>query len=347
MGLLARSRRLWIVVFVGLLWLPMLGQALLPPASQSEAEARVLEPLPALPASQNGLTRFPRLLDQFLADHFGFRDQLIQANALVRHQLKSPTNVSVLYGKDGFFFYLEHATLEQSLGLVVREKPIERLADALARLHDELHRRNIKFLFTSPPNNSTINANHLPDWLKPSRGPTEYDLMLRLLAARGVPTLDLRPALRAESSALATYFQTDTHWNFLGALIARNEIARAIGHPDWMMDVGRVFRGMRRTYGERDLPRLLGLRGFPEEQDAVVDVSSYTNADGPNVLVIGDSFTNMFFPAIWRNGGRATFVHHPGCRFDADEVMKHGPEIVIVSIVERSLPLLCDGGAGG
>ncbi len=342
MGLLARCRRVWIAIFVGVLWVPVLVQAFLPPRSVSESEARVLQPFPALPASRSELTLFPRLLDVFLADHFGLRDPLIRANALLRYKLSSPTNPEVLYGKDGFFFYLEHGTLEQSLGLVVREKPLERLADSVGRLHEELSGRNIQFLFTSPPNNSTISRNHLPDWARASPAATEYDVLLKMLAARRVPALDLRPALRTENSARATYFQTDTHWNFLGALVARNEIVRAVGHPEWTMDVDRVFRGMRRTYGERDLPRLLGvLNDVPEDQHAVIDVSSYPAAERPTILVIGNSFTGNFFPMIWRNGGRPVFIDNPGCKVDLAAIAAHRPSIVILSIAERSLALLC------
>ena len=342
MGLLARCRRAWIAIFIGVLWLPILGQALLPSRSLSKSEARVLQPFPALPASRSELTLFPRLLDVFLADHFGFRDALIRANALLRYKLSSPTNPLVLYGKDGFLFYLEHGTLEQSMGRVIREKPLERLADSLAQLHEELSRRGIRFLFTSPPSNSTINSSHLPDWAATPPRQTEYDVLLKLLAARGVPALDLRPALRAENSMHGTYFKTDTHWNFLGALVARNEIVSAVGRPEWTMDVNRVFRGMRRTYGESDLPRLLGvLNDVPEDQHAVIDVSSYPAAEAPIVLVLGDSFTGNFFPMIWRNGGKPVFIENSGCMVDLAAIAAHNPSIVILSIAERSLALLC------
>jgi hypothetical protein len=341
MGLLARSRRRWIGILLGLLWLPLLGQLFLPSRSLSQSEARSLTPLPALPTSFNELTRFPTQLNRYLSDHFGFRDRLISANSWIRYALVSPTNPYVLYGKDGYFFYVEHGTLEQSVGLVVRKKPLEKLAEALSQLHAELSKRKIQFLFTVPPNNSTINNDHLPDWLPRSPALTEYDVMLRLLAARGVPTLDLRPALRAENAVRATYYRTDTHWNLLGALVAHNEIVRAVGHPEWAMDVGRVFRGMRRTYGERDLPRMLGIRNAPEDQDAVVDVSSYPDTGGPTVLIVGDSFTTLLFPVIWRNGGRPVYMERTGCRLDVAALEAHRPSIVIVAMVERSLPLAC------
>src|SRR4051812_29994746 len=111
MGLLARYRRAWIAVFAGLLWLPIVGQVFVSSNSISEAEARRLRTLPALPTSRDELAAFPKLFDLFLADHFGFRSQLIRANALLRYQLSSPTNRWVLYGKDGYLFYLEHGTL--------------------------------------------------------------------------------------------------------------------------------------------------------------------------------------------------------------------------------------------
>src|SRR5205807_6584257 len=100
------------------------------------------------------------------------------------------------------------------------------------------------------------------------------------------------------------YFKTDTHWNFLGAVIARNEIVRAIAHPEWALEIERIFVGMRRIYGMGDLARLLGLpNDVPEDQYTVIDVSSYPNAEGPIVLLLGDSFTIKFLPMIWRNGG--------------------------------------------
>ena len=100
MGLLERSRRMWIGLFLGLLWLPPLGHLLLPPRTLSVLEARVLQPLPVLPQSKSELTSFPRLLDVFLADHFGLRDQLIYLNSVIRYALVSPTNPHVIFVGD-------------------------------------------------------------------------------------------------------------------------------------------------------------------------------------------------------------------------------------------------------
>jgi hypothetical protein len=341
MALLARYRRAWIAVFIGLLWVPILGQAIMPSRTRSDAEARILRVLPALPKTKSEWASFPRSVDGFLADHFGFRDQLWHANALLRYQLSSSTSPQVLYGRNGYLFYLGNATVEQSMGRLMREGTLTKLADFLAQMHDELMKHKIALLITFPPNNSTINRANLPAWAAAPPAVTEYDLMLQLLAARSVPALDLRPALQAENAKRATYFQTDTHWNFLGAVIGRNEIVRAIGHPEWALDVDRVFRGFRRSYGH-DLARFLGLpNDIPDDQDAAVDAASYPAADGPDVLVIGDSFTHGFFPPIWRNGGRLVFMDNLGCKLKFDAIVEQRPSIVIFTIVERGLGLLC------
>ncbi len=103
-----------------------------------------------------------------------------------------------------------------------------------------------------------------------------------------------------------------------------------------------VFRGTRTTYGERDLPRILGIRNAPDDQHAVVDVSLYPDLGGPTILVVGDSFINMFFPMIWRNGGRFAFLQNAACRIPLQALQDHRPSIVIVALAERSLPLLCE-----
>jgi alginate O-acetyltransferase complex protein AlgJ len=341
MGLLARYRRAWIAVFIGLLWVPILGQAIMPSSTRSEAEARVLRVRPSFPQSKSEWPSFPRAVDGFLADHFGFRDQLWHANALVRYQLSSSTSPLVLYGRNGYLFYLGNAAVEQSIGRHIRWELLGRFADFLAQMQNELSKRDTKFLVAFPPNNSTINRAQLPAWASTPPAITEYDVILQMLTARNVPAIDLRPALQAENAKRATYFQTDTHWNFLGAVVGRNEIVRAIGHPEWALDVDRVFRGFRRVYG-RDLARFLGLpNDIPDDQDAAVDAALYPLADGPDILVIGDSFTYDFFPSIWRNGGKLTVIENPGCKLKFDAIVEHHPSIVIFTIVERSLGLNC------
>ena len=251
MGLLARYRRIWSPIIIGLLWLPMLVQIILPKEqTQSSIEARNLNRLPALPTTIAKWSRFPRKMDAFLADHFGLRRELTDANALLRYALASPTSTEVIYGRDGFLVYLRGTALEQSMGLLMRRKNLEKLADIAATLHNKLSDQNIAFIFASPPNNNTINRSRLPRWAAKVPSLTEYDIVLQLMSERGIPSVDLRPVLERENSRRPTYYHTDTHWNLLGALVARNEILRQVGHPEWMIDVQEVYHGTRAVGGD-------------------------------------------------------------------------------------------------
>jgi len=337
MGLLARYRRAWVAVFVGLLWVPMLGQAVTTGEAISTPEARNLRKRPDLPTSAQAWSSFPHAVDGFLADHFGFREQLTRANARLRYELSSPTSPWVLIGRDRFLFYLGNDAVQQSMGILIRKKQLAKLVDVVAGLHDELAKRNIKFLFTSPPNNSTINRAHLPRWAAKVPSATEYDLVLPMLASRGVPVLDLRPALESENARNPTYSRTDTHWNVLGALIARNEIVSALGHPDWLIDVAHVLRGYYETIEAGDLAGLLGIDTYVHDQRLKIDVSSYPGVASPTLLVVGDSFVGLL-PAIWGNGARLAIVNDViPCEATIGMILAHEPSIVVFAPNERYL----------
>jgi hypothetical protein len=334
MGLLARYRRIWIVIFVALLWIPIVAQIFTPAAQTSSAEARTLRKAPDFPRTRDAWIAFPRSVDNFLADHFGFRAQTTHANALLRYALSSPTHPLVVIGGDHWLFYLGDEALQQSLGLVIRPQLIQPFVDFVASLHKQLSEKNISFLFTIIPNNSTISTAHLPFWARGAQKRTEYDIISELVVARGVPSLDLRPALLAANSAHPVYRRTDTHWNGLGALVSRNEIVAAVGHPEWRIDIARVFRGFHPVSGG-DLARFLGVHLDVTEQEPQIDLSDYRQPGTPVVLVIGDSFTQNYFPGIWVNGSRFIWMYHARCKFEMSDVEAHKPDIVIFAPTER------------
>ncbi|MEA2905386.1 MAG: alginate O-acetyltransferase complex protein AlgJ [Alphaproteobacteria bacterium] len=334
MGILARHRRGWIVIVVGLLLFPLFGQITRPLERTSSAEARNLRRLPSFPQSWDNWVALPRAIDGFLSDHFGFRDQIIHANALVRYALSSPTNRLVVIGRDHWLFYVGDEALEQSLGLVARMQILRPFSDFVANLHRQLSERNIKFLLTIVPNKSTISLDKLPLWASNPSNITEYDITLKLLSERGVPVLDVRPALLAANALNPVYLRTDTHWNGFGAAVTRDEIVAALGHPEWRIDINRSFQGYRERNGG-DLARFLGVANDVRDHQPIFDLSTYERLDAPTVLVIGDSFTQNYFPSIWVNGGRLVWMYHARCAFDLSDVLSHNPDIVVFAPTER------------
>ena len=249
--MLARYRRYWFAVALVVLTVPMCVQAIQPRAMKSFAEGRLLAEPPRWPRSYHDLAPAAAQLRSFLDDHFGLRDVLIKANALMRYSLHSTDSPWVTIGRHGWLFFTGDSDIEQSAGLLIRKAAIERFADFAAALYAEMRRHNVAFIVASPPNSATIQRKYLPAWAASVPPLTEYDLILKALAQRGVPAVDLRPALFAEQRRRQTYQRTDTHWNELGALIGYDTVVRALGRKDWAIDPDRVLQGRRRTRGRR------------------------------------------------------------------------------------------------
>lgn len=356
--MLERYRRYWFAVLFVVLAVPLFVQAMEPRATKSFMEGRLLAEPPNWPKTFHDLTPAAAQLRSFLDDHFGLRDVLIKTNALVRYSLYSTDNASanpdVAIGRDGWLFFTGDSDIEQSAGLLIRKSAVERFVDFTAALYSEMRRRNVVFIVASPPNSTTIQRKYLPAWAAGVPALTEYDLILKALAQRGVPAVDLRPALFAEQRRRPTYQRTDTHWNELGALIGYDTVVRALGKSDWAINPQRVLKGEAERAGG-DLARMLALGGTLREVVPIIDMSSYspprlqvedtdsfaafaTGRPGPTVVVIGDSFTH----GLWQNYfslhvNRLYWIANNFCQFHLNEIEALHPDIVIFAPTERNM----------
>ena len=216
---------------------------------------------------------------------------------------------------------------------------------------------------TVPPNSATINRDRLPGWTARTPLVTEYDLMMKALAARNVPALDLRPALLAAESRYPTYRRTDSHWNKFGALVAYNAVVAALDRRDWTIDPARAMTGFDTVAGG-DLARLLAVSADVTDEQARIDLSSYgpkppdpvpvatqyeeggdlieSGRNGPTVVVIGDSFTRGYWQDYFAlHAGRYVGMHHEQCHFVLSVVESFKPAIVVLAPVERQM--ICFG----
>ncbi len=107
--------------FLSLCLIPAVGMLVLP--EQQAAGNEHLTPKPSLWNAQTGWNAdFLGGLTDYVADHFGFRQELVTANAALQTRLlcTSPAE-DVIYGTDGWLYYAKtlddyqnHATLTES-----------------------------------------------------------------------------------------------------------------------------------------------------------------------------------------------------------------------------------------
>ena len=359
--MLYRYRRWFAALGFLMLATPLVWGMVLPDSPEYVfKEGRRLAPPPQLDATPAGWLALPGEVDAYLKDHFGLRYAMIHLHKDLSHSVLFQVDTGALIGRDGRMFYEGNDMVRQSAGLVLRDQRVTDAVALIAAMRDVLARHGVGFLVAIPPNASTIYQDDLPYWAQNKGRKTEYDLFLEDLAARSVKTVDLRPAMKAVQSEREAYLMYDAHWTRRAALAGFNAVVEADGHPDWRLDPATSLGPPELRKGG-DVARILGVqddvseemetfalsrRGTDEalSKDIMPDHVITTGRPGPTIMVIGDSFTQSYFPLMLaQHVGRAIWIHHHECGFDWKLIDRLKPDEVWWAPTERFL--VCDPGA--
>ena len=360
-GLMRRHRRYFAVASFLLLATPLVVGIVRPDSAASILkEGRYPAPAPGLPDGPADWLKLPKETDAYLNDRFGLRERMIRLHRDLTHPVFLKVNTAALIGRSGRMFYQGNEMVRQSAGLVLRDARIAETTRLLAEMRDVLAKRGARFLVAIPPNSSTIYQDDLPDWAQDHGRKTEYDLLLEDLKGYGIKTVDLRPVLKAlRAKGEEAYLLYDAHWTPRGALAGFNAVVEADGRPEWRLDPATAMGPIEELKGG-DVARILGVQDDVHEKVRMLalplrgtdkDLSSgimpdrvvSTGRPGPTIMVIGDSFTQGYFPLMLsQHGGRFIWIHHHECGFDWKYIDKFRPDEVWWAPTERFL--ICDPG---
>jgi alginate O-acetyltransferase complex protein AlgJ len=360
-GMLRRYRRYFAAAAFLLLATPLVVGLVKPDGVASIVkEGRNPAPAPKPPSSPGDWLSLPKEIDAYLDDRFGLRERMIRLHRDLTHPVVLKVNTAALIGRSGRMFYEGNEMVRQSAGLVLRDARVTQTARLLADMRDALAKRGARFLVAIPPNSSTIYQDDLPAWAQDNGRKTEYDLLLEELKGYGVKTVDLRPVLKSlRAEGEEAYLLYDAHWTPRGALAGFNAVVEADGRPEWRLDPATAMGPLQELKGG-DVARILGVqddvsektrmlalpfRGSDENLSSGImpDHMVSTAPPGPTIMVIGDSFTQGYFPLMLsQHGGRFIWIHHHECGFDWKLVDKFRPDEVWWTPTERFL--ICDPG---
>ena len=379
-------QRIWIVVFIGTLWLCMTGTWFGWGQSSGVGERRELAPRPKLDIT------FPEGLCLYLRDHFGFREWLVTLNSLIRVKgLHTSYSPNVAIGSQGFLFFTGEDALENYLGRKpMAEVEVNRWVELLERRSAWLAARGIPMVVTIAPNKETVYPEMMPSWAVRGKGPSRMDRLFEALRSRSkVAVVDLRPALTGCKSQHRTYHKTDTHWSDWGGFCAYRELLLAIrkaspvkyqrltassgrgSEGSWALG-GRVALSsslvplsdadlrMGHLNLNLDLNRMSGFSSLTEPVETFAPPGALpvstgprdllsTNAplpDAPRLLLLRDSFGTTLVPFLSVHFSR---VYAPNTwTLDPGVIVAEHPDVVLVEIVERRLtaPAPVDSGLG-
>ena len=336
-----------------------------PPAT----EKRRLAALPAWPASPRDLQSFTRGIDAFVKDHFPARTRLIGGLNWLRYQVGDSGVSSVIVSRQGWL-YLDNGT---HLGMVgaptlVREGELDRWTAQIDQWTRAVAKGGGHFYLLIPPDKERVYPEYAPSWYVPLPNPPAEQLT-RAAQARGLENvLYLLPEmLRAKSESPPAYGPHDTHWTGHAAHAAYLALAEHLRITDSPISAWPLVRYTRSSMNpEEDLKKMLGFNGwntalpFPllnhpetvtrvqktwltEKQDSRSSfIAELGNADGPTLLLIGDSFSVALLPALQPHFRRIIFSHYTdGGIFRQDLIDRFAPDVVVLEVVERDLvPLL-------
>jgi hypothetical protein len=296
-------------------------------------------------------------------DHFGFRSSLVRWYGESRlFALGVSPSAAVAKGGDGWLFYADDSSMEDFARVdPMTPGAVANWRAAIVRARDWLRARDIPYVFTVAPDKHVIYPEALPSTLTQVGDLSRTDQLYTALQDLGV-AVDLRPALFEARARERIYQRTDTHWNDRGALIAYQQIIAAVRlrvpgtPPAWARD---DFDAVDREVPAMDLGRMIGLSRVLRETDMtlvprrarrarVVEpagakptdergriVTEIDDPSLPRAVIFRDSFVSRLVPFLSEHFSRAVYVWQND--FDADQVLREHPDVVIQEIVGRHL----------
>lgn len=191
-------------------------------------EKRVLAKPPRLLLKWDTLKQF----DKYYNDNFALRDILVRFNSEFRYQVFNTSPVSrVVLGENGWLFYNEDNNIESYRNVKLYSKTeLDSLYEKHESIAKKLADRGIIYVFVVAPNNQSIYFENLPNWTKQKiNSISRYEQVIeRMGQSKHILVIDLKKVLLEEKLSHRLYYNTDTHWNDLGAYIAYREIMNSV-----------------------------------------------------------------------------------------------------------------------
>jgi len=294
---------------------------------------------------------FLQKMERWYQDHFGGRSDLTYLGArLQMTTLGFPANRQVLLGQDQWLFYDQHykpgkAYFADYRGLErFSEAQLNQIRNNLVQTQQALARCGVAFYAVMAPDKQTVYPDKMP-FAPSTAGPTKLDqLMAALRQVPDLHVLDLRPVLKQarDMEAHDVYFQTDTHWNALGAFHAVNALLQTLRGQGWAVTglKRQEWEVTARPFAGGDIAvSMLSLPHYFADTEWVMsprpDASAQKPAGAPRLLLYGDSFSEAMQPFLDAQMGHVTVIRR--AHVDGQELQLHQPQVVVVEVLERLL----------
>lgn len=358
---------LLVLFFMSVLSLPLVTGFVVDDEKWSEAEKRVLEISPSLPASVAEAFSFPQKFEKYYRDHFGFREEMIYR---YHREMEKRFDVAgtplVLKGQGKWLFFNHNDMLEDFRGEVhLTRQELEAWLSEQQQRYQWLKERGIHYLSFSPPNKQTVYGEFLPEGYLKVKGVTRLEQLHMFLADEPLSFyVNVHNAIINSKAERKLYYQTDTHWNHYGAWVCFKEVMGKVQQlfPDEKFRTDFLFHKHSRVGPGGDLARMLMIdRKVHERNPKVrawencaqqvefdVDLTDISDSkyEAPQLkkcsnaslkaIVFSDSFITNLEPFLSENFGQILYLRKRYDQRNVEELLESfRPDIVIEERAER------------
>jgi alginate O-acetyltransferase complex protein AlgJ len=356
------TNQLFSVIFILILFVPLIKLIITPIAPVSAVEKRSLAPLPEV--KNQDIRRIISGFETFFNDHFGFREELVAVQRYFLVQTGYSPQKQVVIGKQGWWYPADTVALYQNADpLTDQEK--ERLGVMFRMRQAWLHSLGIEYLLVIAPDKARIYPEYLPEGTTIINPGSHFDEFHTLMQENGVNIVNLKPALLAAKAQQdhLLYYKGDSHWNKLGAYVASLEMQEAINQlfpqdaPDnlvpatilpirWTPDLGN-FMGVGSLIQEDAVQAARPLQcGRYAEYHGNLDflpdvhrpIMSTCETQRLHVYTTGDSYFQDLFPFFMDSFSEHIYVQDWYNQLILDSLLQERtPDLVIDEMVERRI----------
>ncbi len=224
--------RVLILVFVLTISVPSIRMLTTPTQEQSLVENRRLARFPQI---TRNLSLYTSAIEDFLNDHFGFREALIKYNNWFTYfVLGTSTDDRVVIGRDDWLFYnvsfngIRMLDDYQGIAPELSLEQLETFREMLEITRDELATQGIAYYYVITPDKQSIYSNYLSDDYRQISDTTWFDQINDYMAIHSdIEILDLRSDILQATQANPDqlyYYPVGTHWTSNGAWVGYETI---------------------------------------------------------------------------------------------------------------------------
>lgn len=295
---------------------------------------------------------FPELQDEirdFTKELF-LRKELISFNTELASVLSWNTYIQstqVLLGKEGWLFYKTQAGVHPLWDYMgthyYSDEELESAAQNLTMMRDYFEKEaGIRFIVVTYPNKENVYSEYMPDTVLRVNEESRADRVAAYLREHTDTTyLYPKSEILSAKEQFQLYYNTDTHWNAIGAFVGLQAVFREVYGRSAGPDTVR-FRVSETGY-KGDLATIAGLSDqYAVDSHYVLDETSIdrTQYHDEVLLLVGDSFAEYLSIVAGPYYRKVHRIHIDD--FTMEMVEQYDPDILIWENVERNIYKLAE-----